>query len=65
MKHEIFVVAETNETDEFGNPIYINRCWDVKGNSEVMRAYARKHHYGAGVKMYAKVHHTTRLVDIK
>jgi len=56
MENEIFIVVKTDETDESGKPIYFNKCWNVRGNAKAMRDYARKHHYGAGVKYYPKVH---------
>ena len=52
MKYEIFVVWETDETDERGEIIYKNPNLNFKGNRWDARKYADKHHFGAGVQVY-------------
>ena len=54
MKHEVFVVSETFELDEYGEVIYINPTWNFKGNKWDARKYANEHDYGAGVQIYNK-----------
>ena len=52
MKHEIFVVRETNEVDDYNEIIYINNNHNFKGNKWDARKYADEHDYGAGVQVY-------------